>query len=845
MISKKYKKYLFITAVFTCAFSIVWAYVKGGFEPYITFLGAVAILAEFIRSERKISLGELIISQKLLLQIVSALTLGVFIAWLSFEPGFATVAGLFTGILTFGISLLASDDPINLTSDIIRKIRRDKEERYKLLVTGRKIWIEDSLYKELQYLPKMPVRFANYQSQSKTKNYLNSNDNIANLSKELQRNNRRIVILGEPGVGKTIVLLQILEEMLNDCETNTAKPIPIKLSLVTWQINKKALKEWVIDELIKLHDISKIQATIWAFEDGRLTLLLDGLDELDEETKKECVKAINDFILEMHETSLIITCRTADYELLEAKPASDITIEMLPLTKPEVLSYLNSYKKIPSAILRTIKMDEGLNELITIRLFLGLLCKLKESRLLDEYFDAKKKIDKQLLLSLFVRQSLELRTTWSVNERKKHLAQLAWIAKRLNIHHSDILFVERLQYSWLGKKSQKITAYFISIFFSMFSWSLFSGILGVVAWLLAVGAIWEISFDSRILLPTGIIGIGYSMAGIVGLFFLVVQSVFTSKIEPAEKLEFSILDGLRGVLISAVLAGVLSLIFTQTTGTLFSKFVDMMTANNFSYSVNPLYFIYYFAFLAIYALVILIISCVLTVVAAKLFIKLKLISSAFSIRKVVALGAILGLSSGGFGSWIGGSVSNGQVLPVEYLNLAFLVGILSGSFSGFLIGGTSPAQHEDRFLESVNSFNQPNSGIHLSAKNSMTMAGLGLLLSIVLASLLTQPAFKVGILSELNFISFLAINIAIYGSIFAIVICPILAFSFGLFDVVNHFILRVFMRFTSNIPLNLPKFLMDMCETGLLRRVGRGFRFRHPLFQDYFSRLVETADIRN
>jgi hypothetical protein len=117
------------------------------------------------------------------------------------------------------------------------------------------------------------------------------------------------------------------------------------------------------------------------------------------------------------------------------------------------------------------------------------------------------------------------------------------------------------------------------------------------------------------------------------------------------------------------------------------------------------------------------------------------------------------------------------------------------------------------------------------------MAGLGFLLSIVLGSLLAQPIYRIG-LSNLDFRATWIFSSAIFGSLFMIVICPIFAFTFGFYDVIRHYTLRAFLKLTSQVPLNYSKYLMDICETGLIRRRGSGFCFRNPLFQQYFAQLT-------
>ena len=45
---------------------------------------------------------------------------------------------------------------------------------------------------------------------------------------------RQLVILGEPGAGKTVTLLQLCRELIAEARTDAHKPIPIVLALSSW-----------------------------------------------------------------------------------------------------------------------------------------------------------------------------------------------------------------------------------------------------------------------------------------------------------------------------------------------------------------------------------------------------------------------------------------------------------------------------------------------------------------------------------------------------------------------------------------------------------------------------------
>jgi hypothetical protein len=59
-----------------------------------------------------------------------------------------------------------------------------------------------------------------------------------------------LLILGEPASGKTIVLLQLLQELLTAAQADPAEPIPIVLNLSSWVRERVALTDWMVEELL-------------------------------------------------------------------------------------------------------------------------------------------------------------------------------------------------------------------------------------------------------------------------------------------------------------------------------------------------------------------------------------------------------------------------------------------------------------------------------------------------------------------------------------------------------------------------------------------------------------------
>jgi len=139
-----------------------------------------------------------------------------------------------------------------------------------------------------------------------------------------------------------------------------------------------------------------------------------------------------------------------------------------------------------------------------------------------------------------------------------------------------------------------------------------------------------------------------------------------------------------------------------------------------------------------------------------------------------------------------------------------------------LVGGFAPIQFDEKARF------EPNQGISTSERN----------------------ALLVGLFSWLTLgLSFGLIDALLSGPFVGLAEVLIGGLIFGLFlglirggsAYINHYILRFFLWCSNVIPWHYIQFLNEAVDRILLERVNGGYRFIHPLFQDYFSSLDSTV----
>jgi hypothetical protein len=122
----------------------------------------------------------------------------------------------------------------------------------------------------------------------------------------------RLVVVGRPGAGKTILALRFLVDLIDIRASN--QPVPVLFSLGLWNPRTTPLPDWLISELIREHPAlgtigrggSSLAAALIAA--GRILPVLDGFDEIAGGLHGAALGRINATAL-----PLLLTSRYDDY----------------------------------------------------------------------------------------------------------------------------------------------------------------------------------------------------------------------------------------------------------------------------------------------------------------------------------------------------------------------------------------------------------------------------------------------------------------------------------------------------------------------------------------------------
>ena len=112
----------------------------------------------------------------------------------------------------------------------------------------------------------------------------------------------RLVLIGDPGAGKTGAMILLLLEALRYRQrmpetARTDVPVPVWLTLGSWDPSVQGLRDWVTATISRDHPYLRAtdfgpNAVAQLFDTGRIALFLDGLDEMPDTLRGKAVERL-------------------------------------------------------------------------------------------------------------------------------------------------------------------------------------------------------------------------------------------------------------------------------------------------------------------------------------------------------------------------------------------------------------------------------------------------------------------------------------------------------------------------------------------------------------------------
>jgi hypothetical protein len=131
----------------------------------------------------------------------------------------------------------------------------------------------------------------------------------------------RLVVLGEPGSGKTMLMVGLVLDLLHPDRRSCGGPVPVLATLASWDPGSQGLHDWLGATLITAYPaLAAVPPPGSAGNDrfdallnaGLILPVLDGLDEIPESARALAITRINEGLKPGEQ--VVITCRTEQYQ---------------------------------------------------------------------------------------------------------------------------------------------------------------------------------------------------------------------------------------------------------------------------------------------------------------------------------------------------------------------------------------------------------------------------------------------------------------------------------------------------------------------------------------------------
>jgi NACHT domain/TIR domain len=263
-----------------------------------------------------------------------------------------------------------------------------------------------------------------------------------------------LLILGAPGAGKSTLLLDLARQLVGRAFVGDLPLLPVIVRLSSWAIRRPELADWLVEQLKRTYGVPQSLSERWVNE-GRILPLLDGLDEMEEEARPACIKAINSY----HQSRLaplVVCSRQAEYEGAADRErlALQSAVIVQPLGDEQVEGYLCMAGSSFAGVQVALQQESALRELATTPLMLSVLLFTYQGVAASEIIQQGNGLEQQVWADYVARQVAEKghATRYPLECTR---AWLSWLAVQMRTHQQAIFYAEYLQPDWLAQGQQQ------------------------------------------------------------------------------------------------------------------------------------------------------------------------------------------------------------------------------------------------------------------------------------------------------------------------------------------------------------------------------------------------------
>ena len=268
---------------------------------------------------------------------------------------------------------------------------------------------------------------------------------------------RSLLILGQPGAGKSTTLLQLTRQLLPMRNSDPEVTVPVVLHLSTWTNESQSIAAWIEQEVSEKYQIPK-NIGRELVSNQRLILLLDGLDEVRVKSQSVCVQKINQFLDDYAPPGIVVSSRVEEYSQIGLRLKLQGAVQLNPLSDHQVLASAAEGRSDSHPLLVSLKKHDAMMDLARSPLMLSVMklsCDDWSEKSLEK-LETSEGAQEQIFEAYVDRMFRNKGKTDQGFSRHNTISWLGWLAEKMDERNQSMLLIEDVQPDWFECWRQRV-----------------------------------------------------------------------------------------------------------------------------------------------------------------------------------------------------------------------------------------------------------------------------------------------------------------------------------------------------------------------------------------------------